>query len=455
MILAIFALLMAILLIASIFRPSISIAGLLCLYGLKQWVLASSSVAATYPRSVNLAVGGIVLLAFVLSLFYYRLNMGGYPAAGFAVIGLYGYALVSFFWTVDRAAFVTQWVAAAPYIIIFVVVSPFLLSSASDLAVGLLSAFILAFVLSILLFLTVNWHGRVITYSSDTHGNTSTAISGNPLAAAEMAGVALIVGVLMNFQTAAPIWVILRWVAVGFSLALMARSGSRGELYFAVAATVAFFPLSRGFKGGSALIRFAFIALLLFGVMTWAIYQFSADGRFNSNNTRDATQVRIDNSKDVLGYWAFKPPLGPLTWIIGIGNSGSFSPSVHGWYPEVHPVEILAEEGLIGGALWLAMIGCCIRSYFRLRVITRGSKALRGLSAAMLALVAYELLLSFKQGNFVDDVTPYAFAIILGRLERAVSTGAAPALPPEGDRFNDETVNSVEEYHSYEAPATF
>ncbi|HNK51686.1 MAG TPA: hypothetical protein PKX75_21965, partial [Nitrospira sp.] len=71
-----------------------------------------------------------------------------------------------------------------------------------------------------------------------------------------------------------------------------------------------------------------------------------------------AGDVRWSESKmvsDLDGRWEMAAKLlsawwgeGPATIFGGLGNSAAFDPHIVGFYPHILPLEILAEEGVLG-----------------------------------------------------------------------------------------------------------
>ena len=91
-----------------------------------------------------------------------------------------------------------------------------------------------------------------------------------PLAVAELGGQMLIIAVLMNFRGLGRIWQQLRWVIVVLALAIIYRSGSRGQLIAAMMSIVMFIIFSRGTKKAFGWVAAAVSTFLILGVAAWS-----------------------------------------------------------------------------------------------------------------------------------------------------------------------------------------
>jgi hypothetical protein len=152
---------------------------------------------------------------------------------------------------------------------------------------------------------------------------------------------------------------------------------------------------------------------VILAVVLWAFDQYATTHRWHLDSmVADATKARLWTSGRVLGAWVDG---GLMVWLFGYGNSGSFSRLVHGFYPEVMPVEILCEEGLVGLALWGAIIGISLAQIPRVYRLVRPYEYERGLFAALAAIFVFELVQTFKGGSLLTNTSSFIFAILLSR----------------------------------------
>ena len=110
----------------------------------------------------------------------------------------------------------------------------------------------------------------------------------------------------------------------------------------------------------------------------------------------------------------------PDTLVFGLGNSASYDPHILGFYPHFVPLEVLAEEGLIGFGLYLAILFCSMRSCLRCFRSIANEPRERLLLGGIVGLCMFTLLLSFKQGSLLGNVEFFMLSIILGRCEHVL-----------------------------------
>jgi hypothetical protein len=91
---------------------------------------------------------------------------------------------------------------------------------------------------------------------------------------------------------------------------------------------------------------------------------------------------------------------------------------------------VIAEEGLIGAALYFSILYLAIRSILRITRQAGFDDLKRNVLAMITGLFVFELILSWKQGSLLISAYVFAYAIILGRLESPI-VGANHAHLPE------------------------
>ena len=106
---------------------------------------------------------------------------------------------------------------------------------------------------------------------------------------------------------------------------------------------------------------------------------------------------------------------GLFTATFGLGNSSAFQ--VIGIYPHITALEVLAEEGVVGAALYFTIIFLAFRSIKRMAGQPELSDSKRNALAILSGLFVFELILSWKQGSLLFSVYVFAYAIALARLE--------------------------------------
>jgi hypothetical protein len=433
LILAVYGTILSLLTAAVFFRPSRALAGVLCLYPLKQWAMASDVWLLTNRTLTNYAMAVIVVFAVMVTFLRRGGRMGGYTKVGWLTFALYGFAAASYAWTISQADFLEQWGLWWPYVVTFLPLVPLLIRDADDAHHALIATMALAAVLMPLLMFTVTWRYRHVVFVAHIK---SAGAEGNPLAIASMCGYAMLAGILVAFRPGlALFWQVVRWSVVVFGFALMVRAGARGPLFAVMIAALAFLPLSRRIRDVGQFFAVGGTATLLVAIAAWAYDQYAHRGRWDpAAMLADLAGPRLGTSMNVLRTWIDG---GPIVWLFGFGNSGSFNREVNGYYPEVVPSEILGEEGLLGFALYLAIVGITLAQIPRIYRLVRPYAYERGLFAALSAMFVFELLQTFKGGSLLSNTGCFIFAILLTRfgvyVTREVQTAEQDRLlrPPE------------------------
>jgi hypothetical protein len=106
---------------------------------------------------------------------------------------------------------------------------------------------------------------------------------------------------------------------------------------------------------------------------------------------------------------------GPIVWLIGFGNSGSFNKEVNGWYPEVVPAEVLGELGLFGFGIYVAIVAITLAQIPRVYRLVKPYDYERGLFSSLAAIFVFELLQTLKGGSLLTNTSFFIFAILLTR----------------------------------------
>jgi len=398
--------------IGTLWRPSFIFAGIICLFGLEQWLQSRQGIFRTNSSLTNVGMGCLVVLGVIVAMFRQQLNLRDYPKVGFLVIALFGFALISFLWTPDRSAFTQRWILAGPYILTIILMMPLLVRNWQDLQTAFYATLALGTLVLGLLAFNSEWTYRGIAISGLERGN--------PLAVASFAGHVAIIALLMNFHGANRIFQIARWPIFLLALYISMRSGTRGQTIALIPSVLLFLPLSRRFNSYKGMAA-TFVGIVFVGVIfAWAqsIWAKSARWEF-SEMTESYGLSRFDTVLQLLSEWA---SAGPLAWIVGLGNSASFDKDILGFYPHVVMGEILGEQGLIGLVLFLSILWFSFRAALRLCLATSESPNVRGVVATIGALLLFSLLISFKQGSLLTSTYLFAFCILLGRVEQSLMT---------------------------------
>lgn len=417
--LSIYAMIAGSLLLAVWKCPAVALAGMICMFGLEQWGQATTPFLLQHQSTTNYLVGGILVVALIAQGVKKRLSLiAGYPTVGWLTLGLFLYAFASTQWAPRSDISMDLWVRQWPYVIAFVVLAPLLITEVRDLRASCTGLVLVGGLLTILLFFFVKWESRRIILD---HG------VGNPLAVAAMAGMVALVIILADPWQESKLWFPLKWGLVALCLALIVRSGSRGQLLSFLLVSVACWPISRGLKNVKQFAVLSFVILFLGAATSWTIQEFWGDeatgrgGRWNEQSAERDVSGRVTNALFLVRLAADSPE----TLLFGLGNSASYDPRILGFYPHFVPLEILAEEGLIGFGLYVMILYYALRSTVRSFRLIGGRPRERMLLGSLLSLCLFMLVLSFKQGSLLGNVEFFMLSIILGRYEGILSSDRA------------------------------
>jgi hypothetical protein len=402
--------LLALLLVGTLRRPAVAVAGVLCLYVLKQWGQSSSLLLAEHRTLANFAVAVLAGLAFLLS--RRKESPTDVPYLGWgAGAALYLYAFASLVWTPDVRLALPNWLDNAPYILLFAVVMPVLIKDCDDMRSAILWTILVGTALEVLALSSGNWGSRGLVVA----GNLADSET-NPLALASLAGTIFIMCCL-----AVPVatTVLKRTMYIALllvSAAVIMRSGSRGQLVSAVVAAVLAWPfVFRRAALGTALLLPLFAGLI--GLAGWLIWQHLGvdSGRWTGAQSAEDAQGRLSMALTLLGAVD-----NPLSMLFGLGNSAAFH--YVGFYPHIAALEVIAEEGVVGAVLYLIMVAATLRLFGATAQAARevGSDGDRYAVAVAGALFIFELLLTFKEGSWISSYYVVGYAAILARVAGAL-----------------------------------
>jgi hypothetical protein len=170
------------------------------------------------------------------------------------------------------------------------------------------------------------------------------------------------------------------------------------------------------------------VVVFLGGATSWAIQEYSSEqvygahgSRWNEKYAEEDVSGRMNNAMRLVRL-AYE---SPETVLLGLGNSASYDPHILGIYPHFVPLEVLAEEGLIGFGLYAMILYLSLRAAFRSFRIIANVPRERLLLGGLVGLYMFTLLLSFKQGSLLANSEFFMLSIILARYEGILSRDRA------------------------------
>jgi hypothetical protein len=392
--------------------PAVALAGVFCMFGLEQWGQATTTFFAQHHTATNYLIGGILVLALMVQSAKKGFSLlAGYPLVGWLTIALFLYAFASTQWAPRTDISLGLWASRWPYLITIVVLSPLLIAQSRDLRDANIGLLVIGGVLTILLLFFVKWEARRIVLDHEL---------GNPLAVSTIAGMVALIAVLADPWPESRLWVPFKWALVGLCLILVVRSGSRGQLLGTILISIACWPISRRLVNVKQFVILGLAVFFFVAATSLAIQEYSSQQAYSAYESRWSEQAaeegvsgRLKNAM-LLVRLAYE---SPETVLLGLGNSASYDPRILSIYPHFVPLEVLAEEGLLGFGLYAMILYLVLRSAVRSFRFIGDKPKERLLLGGLVGLCMFMLLLSFKQGSLLLNLEPFMLAIILGRYE--------------------------------------
>jgi hypothetical protein len=420
--LASYGLLLAMLTVATLRAPIVALAGILCLFGLEQWGQNSSALLVQHQVATNLAVGGLVLLGLSIRAMRSECLVCRWTPAATLILALYGYAFCTLAWTPDVGVGLEQWRKHTPYLLTIVVAAPLLAGKLDDVRLAFSWTVFVAAVLCALALTLGTWGARgLLVYGSPLENET------NSLAIASMGGTMLVAATLSLQQGQPLLKKALFLIAIPLALAVILRSGSRGQLIAAGLAVLVAWPLAYPQKHLGSLAMWMGGVALVAVVGWWAADYVTVDAaRWSAEKTSGDVEGRLHGALTLLSL----AMAHPLTFLFGLGNSSAFH--YIGAYPHITPLEELAEEGLIGTGIYAGILYVTGRSILRLlRVAARSSDTnMRAGVAVLGALFLFEFVLTMKQGSLLSCYFAFVYSMLLSRVEALTAQTVQQAQIP-------------------------
>lgn len=427
--------------VGSLKKPAFSLGAILCMFGLEQWGESKISFIANHSSFSNYISFVIVAMAIVLQLYRgRRLRLASFPVH-LCIIALFFYSGISLLWTPIPDLAITEWRNQLPYILLIVFVLPQLIEDASDARDGLIGTLIAGSILATCLTFLVEWGYRSIVSDVSALGVVKL-----PLAIAQLGAYVFILAIMFRGRGLAHGCLTLGLAAI--SIALVLKTGSRGQMIAMIASAMVFAPMAYG----RALSRSYIAALVVVAAMTATIW-WSFPGISEVFSTGDSDRFSADRAvTDYEGRLTIAEALfnhylnsGLLGMIFGLGSSASFSRDIVGFYVHIVPVEILCELGIVGAGLLLAILLMTARGVVHhMSTLARapGSATVNRVVATLSALFVCELLLSLKEGSLLRDINLFLFPILIENVLRRVKARERGSMPVVGGAVQQAAVQN-------------
>jgi len=409
--------------IASWRRPAVGIAAVLCLYGLKQWGQSSTAFFSEYRQFTNFAVFVVALIGVARLVQRRGCLFCRLPPHASLVFGLYLYAFISVVWAPDPQTSFEQWIISGPYLVTIALLAPLLVDDLQDARDAFWATAVAGGALCALALFFGTWGGRglvVFGHEAFQDDQDIYRYETNPLALSTLGGTVFLIAALSLGRPNKALWRAFALACIPISLAVILRSGSRGQLLAGGAGLFVGLPIAFRLRDTRSLATLILIAAVVLGLGWWSTSLVEIDtSRWSNGQASQDVEGRFAMAEALLGTSS----RNPLTALFGLGNSSAFS--VVGYYPHITGLEVIAEEGLLGATVYFAILYLAFRSVLRVMRRPGLTEGRRNALAILTGLFVFELILSWKQGSLLFSVYVFAYAIILGRLEKSATQNEA------------------------------
>ena len=390
----------------ALYRPAFSCAIFIHIFAIEQLFAAHIRYFFVNQTAINYFVATILVIAVVSSATLKKSQKLKLPKELAIYLSLLALVSISTTWSKDPTS-LHQIVIAAPYICSSIMVM-LVLRYTNDLKGFTLGLVVigLPLVLAIAMSPYFGVRGIRIPWALDQYGNHLLL---NYLQIGFSAGVLLIsasrpIGVFpLNLDR------VVRLAAAVLAIYVLVKSGARGQTVFAIAAVVLASAIDKRLQpkhlitlvilsGSFILISFEFVSLL---------WEERGSNRWSSEKLLSDTNGRLEIAFEGLAEWQG----GVITLLLGLGYY-----SIHystGSYPHVVPLEVLAEEGLVG---FLLLFSLTISFGVKLTKLLRRPSVdgkLRASNFVLAAMFLFSFLLIFKQGTVLANNLFFLFGLLI------------------------------------------
>lgn len=393
----------AALFLVAFWAPPTAFVSVAMLFGLKQWLQANDSFFIGNNTLQNYVTAGITCAAIIGTYWRRPGQLMAHPPTFWASLALFVYTLASVYWSRRPEIGESLFVEMLPYILLHAALVPLIFRTSADLRPALLCTLLVGSALAALLIFDTTWQDRSILLSIPLRTKFGEIATASPLAVASLGGEIAIIALVYS-----PAPTLLRLVGLLSGLALVVRSGSRGQQIALLGAAIICIPIAQNVKSLRGFASTLFGVAVLAACVSWAHSTYAVSSRWaTAAATSEYKATRVETSERVIRLWWESGDL-----LQGMGNSTSYQREVLGDYPHVVPAEVLAEEGVVGLALFVTVLCLAIAAFARALAKNQNREAV----TAFGALFIFHVILCCKEGSLLGNTELFGTAVILGRL---------------------------------------
>lgn len=385
-------------------RPPLAFALVVLMFPMEQVIQAHAPglISSAFGiKAVNYGVGLTAVLAAAKACLTRPNGFSRWMnGATVSAVCLLAWAAISLLWSPGRTEGLEVVVGNVPYLVLFVLVAPLLLSDLEDLRISQQATLVIGMALCAIIVVSPEFTSRDgrLGYA------VASGVRSNPLAIGELGGVVLLVAATMRGTTLLGFPLLpLRVAAAILGVLVAIKSGSRGQLAFALGVAILFVPVSAPVRNVGAFISSAIIVGVTVLVVDFVIStqlqgtearRFSGEALLYGDSSAFG---RVNNVLALAAEWI----RNPLAILIGLGYYAFSTLPASGGQPYSHVMfaDALFELGLPGVALTAAGLVVSGLSTLRLFRAYSSERVLRATVAVVGGMLVYQVLLANKQGT--------------------------------------------------------
>jgi hypothetical protein len=412
---ALFLLTIPVLWIVAFLRPGMACGLALSSFALEQCAQSFVPMLGAYEQMFNYVVASAVLVALTRQLMRRGPRILMLGRAGWATTALLAYTALTVSWSLFPSVTEASLLLRLPFLGLFVFLAPLTVQNQRDID-DLFLVVVFGTALALVpLLLFAQWEGRSVYIAS-------TGEVTNPLALTQVAGNVLIGSALTPIvrQRAGRAFVPVAGALALVVLVTFLRTQSRGQIVAAIGVTAILAAVVRGGR--------IWLVIGALG-MAWILGSGLFEDELTANAvrwdqrqmTKDVEEDRVALALRLLDYWYES---SPFHQVFGLGHATAQDPRLLASYPHIVPVEVLAEEGLVGTALYVVALLLGTRAYVRGLSINSNSET-RAYLPAFFGLFCYEFILTLKQGTLTGNAFFLLLLVLSDTVERCMNTPPA------------------------------
>jgi hypothetical protein len=388
-------------------------------FSLEQLLQSSSGIfrdSAFGNQLVNYIVTLVVVSSASVSLIKNknRISVLFSPFNAFILI-LYIWTFISCIWSPGGNKGIYILLAALPYLVLFYLFLPILITSLDEWRVAANLSLILGTIITCLILISPEFtmkFGRLglDMATAEVGGRT------NPLSIGELGGTCVLLGAILGQGTKFSLFTLVRIIGIISGTILAVKSGSRGQILFSIITIGVVYPISKPLKDIKNYI-FVFLGLLFILLLVTTLSGFIAESgsydmqkRWIEGGTDSGVGIRMANITFLLETYI----TSPAYWVQGLGfYSFAVLNPLNEPYTHAIIVDMIGEQGLIGAILFFGILFFLVKSCYSFFKLVQYNAKLRENFASIFAMLIYEILLANKQGNISGAFAFFGFSILI------------------------------------------